>query len=110
MTVTSKSSGQPPDDEGGLERTVVVPIEDSIDLHTFQPREIRDLVPDYLEAARDKGFTEVRIIHGKGTGTLREMVRSILRKHPLVASFRQADAGSGGWGASVVVLKEKQEV
>ena len=83
------------------------PIEDSIDLHTFQPGEVRDLLRDYLEAASDKGFPEVRIIHGKGTGVLAQLVRSVLGKHPLVVSFRQADAGSGGWGATVAVLRKK---
>ena len=83
------------------------PIEDSIDLHTFRPGEVKDLVRDYIEAASDKDFEEVRIIHGKGTGVLAEIVRSVLKKHPLVASFRQADAASGGWGATVAVLRKK---
>lgn len=87
------------------EEPVVVPIEDSIDLHTFRPGEVRDLLDDYLEAAREKGFKEVRVIHGKGTGALRERVHAILRKHPLVAGFKQADAPGGSWGATVVVLK-----
>lgn len=85
------------------------PIEDSIDLHTFRPGEVKDLVNDYLEAAFEKGFGEVRIIHGKGTGVLAEIVRSILKKHPLVVSFRQADYSSGGWGATVAVLGERQQ-
>lgn len=84
------------------------PIEDSIDLHTFRPGEVKNLLQDYLEAAFDKGFTEVRIIHGKGTGVLAEIVRSILEKHPLVESFRQADATAGGWGATVAVLHKKE--
>lgn len=84
---------------GGL---VVMPIEDSLDLHTFQPKEVKALLNDYLEAAREKGFREVRVIHGKGSGVLRKTVHSILSKHPLVASFRPADPASGGWGATMV--------
>ncbi|MEN6440206.1 MAG: Smr/MutS family protein [Syntrophobacter sp.] len=86
---------------------VEFPIEDSIDLHTFQPREVKDLLNDYLEAAKEKGFEEVRVIHGKGSGVLAEIVRSILKKHPLVVSFRQADYSGGGWGATIAVLAKK---
>ena len=87
------------------EEIVVMPIEDSLDLHTFVPREVKNLLDDYLEAACEKGFEEVRIIHGKGTGVLRERVQAILRKHPLVASFQQADEPRGGWGATIAVLR-----
>ncbi|NLI83542.1 MAG: Smr/MutS family protein [Deltaproteobacteria bacterium] len=83
-----------------------MPVEDSLDLHTFQPREIRDLLDDYLEVACQRGFREVRIIHGKGTGTLRQRVHAILARHPLVVSFQQADSTGGGWGATIVFLKE----
>ena len=72
-----------------------VPIEDSIDLHTFQPREIRIVVEEYLYQAVQRGFREVRIIHGRGVGVQREIVRSTLEKHPSVISFRDApDRGS----------------
>jgi DNA-nicking Smr family endonuclease len=87
------------------EEPIEVPIESSIDLHMFQPREVKDLLDDYLEAAFAKGFEEVRIIHGKGSGTLKARVRSILSGHPLVESFMDADAHRGGWGATSVVLK-----
>ena len=87
------------------ESAIVFPIEDSLDLHTFQPREVKELLHDYLEAACEKGFREVAIIHGKGRGVLRQRVHAILRAHPLVASMRQADAGGGGWGATVVVVR-----
>lgn len=109
MKGKSDSGGQTCDNRADFEQPVIIPIEDFLDLHTFQPKEVKDLLPDYLEAAYEKGFAGVRIIHGKGTGTLREIVHSILRKHPLVVSFRQADAGSGGWGATVVMLKEKRK-
>jgi DNA-nicking Smr family endonuclease len=72
-----------------------VPIEDSIDLHTFQPQEISIVVEEYLYQALERGFREVRIIHGRGIGVQREIVRSILMKHPNVMSFHDApDHGS----------------
>ena len=72
-----------------------VPIEDSLDLHTFQPREIRIVVEEYLYQAAQRGFREVRIIHGRGVGIQRDIVRSILKKHPAVESFRdELDRGS----------------
>lgn len=88
---------------------VQFPIEDHIDLHTFRPGEVKDLMQDYLEAAFEKGFEEVRIIHGKGTGVLAEIVRSVLKKNSLVVSFRQADAAGGSWGATIAVLRKKEE-
>ena len=85
-----------------------MPIEDTLDLHPFQPREVKELLDDYLVAAHEKGFREVRIIHGKGSGVLRERVLAILKKHPLVVALRQADASGGGWGATVAVLKSDE--
>ena len=82
------------------------PIEDSIDLHTFRPNEVKDLLNDYLEAANEKGFEEVRIIHGKGIGVLRRIVHSVLKNHPLVISFREAGLDDGGWGATIAVLRK----
>jgi dsDNA-specific endonuclease/ATPase MutS2 len=74
---------------------VELPIEDSIDLHTFQPRDIPDLVQEYLYQAVLKGFREVRIIHGRGIGVQRRIIHSVLSKHPQVVSFRDApDRGS----------------
>jgi dsDNA-specific endonuclease/ATPase MutS2 len=94
-----------PHGENDPENLVILPIEDRLDLHAFQPAEVGDLLHDYLEAAGVKGFKEVLIIHGKGTGALRQRVHGILRKHSMVSSFRQADALRGGWGATVVVLR-----
>jgi dsDNA-specific endonuclease/ATPase MutS2 len=85
---------------------VVLPIEDSIDLHAFSPKEIPSVVEEYLEQCIQAGIYEVRIIHGRGTGVQREIVRSMLKKNPLVASFKDAPAEAGGWGATVVVLKK----
>ena len=97
-------------DEGveGPWEPIVIPIEDSLDLHTFRPAEVKDLLDDYLEGACNKGFEEVLIIHGKGSGVLRQRVQSILGKHPLVLGFRQPDASRGGWGATVVFLRHRR--
>lgn len=85
---------------------VKIPIEDSIDLHTFSPREIPSLLDEYLkECLRHKIF-QVRIIHGKGRGVQREIVTSSLKKNPLVRSFFQAPPEAGGWGCTIAVLKE----
>src|SRR5215471_18511316 len=82
----------------------VLEIEDTLDLHTFAPRDVKELVGDYLELAAGKRYAEVRIIHGKGEGTLRRIVHSVLEKHPRVAGYRLATDG-GGWGATVVSLR-----
>jgi DNA-nicking Smr family endonuclease len=74
---------------------------DSIDLHTFAPRDCASVVEEYLRAAHEAGFTLVRIIHGKGTGTLRRIVHAVLERDPRVVSYRQADAN---WGATLVEL------
>lgn len=84
---------------------VELPIDGVLDLHTFNPREIRDLLPDYIAACRQKGIFEIRIIHGKGTGIMRKTVHSILGKLPGIASFRLAGEDGGGWGATIVVLE-----
>ena len=81
-------------------------ITDELDLHTFRPSDVKDLVPDYLEEAARRGLREVRIVHGKGTGVLRTTVHAILARHPLVASYALAGERRGGWGATVVVLRE----
>ena len=84
---------------------VILPIGDSIDLHTFAPRDIPDVVESYLEAAVEEGLEEVRIIHGRGKGVQKERVRQVLEKSELVESFEEATPDRGGWGATVVVLK-----
>lgn len=84
---------------------VVVPIEDSIDLHAFAPKDIPSVVEEYLEQCKEAGLHEVRLIHGRGKGVQRRMIRSILEKNPWVESFHDAPAESGGWGATVVDLK-----
>jgi len=92
---------EPHDDEG----TVSIPIDGTLDLHSFSPKDIKYLVPDYLEECYRAGIFHVRIIHGKGIGNLRRTVHAILDKLPLVASYRLADESAGGWGATLVELK-----
>lgn len=95
----------PPDDGMRAEEPVELPIEDSLDLHTFHPRDIPDVVGEYLREASARGLREVRIIHGKGTGYQREAVAKVLRDHPLVESFETAPGERGHWGATVARLK-----
>ncbi len=85
-----------------------LPVEDSIDLHSFPPRDVVRVVEDYLDAAYDKGFREVRLIHGRGIGVQRERVRSLLSKHEKVVEFHDAPPDSGGWGATVVHFESNQ--
>jgi DNA-nicking Smr family endonuclease len=81
------------------------PVDGILDLHTFRPNEVKDLIPEYLSACRDRGMLQVRLIHGKGSGTLRRTVQAILRGIPEVASFQSAEEKAGGWGATIVTLK-----
>ena len=85
---------------------VQIPIEDALDLHAFAPADEKDVVAAYLDEAHAKGFREVRVIHGRGIGVQREVVRAALARHPLVASFSDAPPGHGGWGATIVRLVE----
>jgi len=87
------------------EAPVEVPLSDELDLHTFHPRDVGDLVDEYLRAAAAAGFTTVRIVHGKGTGTLRRLVHARLDRHPLVVAYRAGGSHEGAWGATVVDLR-----
>ena len=95
----------PPDDTDFESPTTELIQTDQLDLHTFQPSEAASVTDEFLSQAQDEGYRTVRIIHGKGTGTLRRIVESVLAKHPAVASFAQADAN---WGATLVELKSKE--
>ncbi len=84
---------------------VELPVDGTLDLHTFHPREVKDLVPDYIEACLEKGILEVRIVHGKGTGALRRTVLAVLDGHPAVVKYHTGGHGSGGWGATIAILR-----
>jgi len=82
-----------------------IPIDGTLDLHLFLPKEVKQLIPDYIETCLEKNIFQLRIVHGKGKGVLREIVHSVLSKHPAVKSFRH-ESGGGSWGATVVDLKK----
>jgi len=92
------------DGDAGFPDEVVLPIEDHLDLHAFRPRDVKSVVEAYLDEAASAGFHEVRLIHGRGIGVQREIVRSVLQRHPAVAAFEDAPPPRGGWGATVVRL------
>ena len=83
---------------------ITIPVDGELDLHTFSPKEAASVVDEYINVCHEKGIYEVRIIHGKGKGVLRETVHRLLAKHPLVQDF-SLDSGPSGWGASLVRLK-----
>ena len=85
---------------------VEIPINGVLDLHTFRPSDLGTLIPDYLDACREEGIFDVRIIHGKGTGALRETVHAILRRRTDLVGFQLGDETSGGWGATLVTLSK----
>ncbi len=82
-----------------------IPITDVFDLHTVSPRDAKAVIQEYLLQANELGFKALRIIHGRGIGVQREMVRKILRQTPFVESFGDAPGEAGGWGATIVTLK-----
>ena len=84
---------------------IALAITDVLDLHSFAPAEVPNLVRDYLDAAWEAGFRSLRIIHGRGTGTQRRTVRTLVGRDPRVVSFGDAPAGAGGWGATCVELR-----
>lgn len=84
---------------------VRIPITDVFDLHTVPPRDVAPIVEEYLEEARGLGIKALRIIHGRGIGVQREIVRSILARTPFVESFSDAPLEAGGWGATIVTLR-----
>ncbi len=93
------------EEEAALDPPHRVPIEDQIDLHTFSPKDVVSVVEEYLEEAAKGGLRQVRIIHGRGTGAQRRMVRSALSRHPRVEAFGNAQPEAGGWGATLVLLR-----
>ncbi len=81
------------------------PINGELDLHTFRPSDLGELIPDYIEACLEQDIRRLRIIHGKGIGTLRETVHALLRRDERVQRFQLADQSEGSWGATIVWLK-----
>lgn len=84
---------------------VRIPVTDVFDLHTVPPRDARAVVEAYLEEARELGFKALRIIHGRGIGAQREMVRAVLARTEFVTGYSDAPAEAGGWGATIVTLR-----
>ncbi len=89
---------------------IEMPIDGMLDLHTFHPRDVKDLVPDYLDACRERGIYQVRIVHGKGTGALRRTVHAVLDRLQQVESYRLGGLGEGSWGATLVFLKREADL
>ena len=90
-------------------KPVKMPIEDTLDLHTFKPKDVPDLLTDYFTACIEKSIYSVRIVHGKGRGILKKRVHALLKKNQMVASFRSAPSEAGGWGATLVELKNAND-
>ncbi len=84
---------------------VIMPIEDNLDLHTFRPADVPNLLEDYFTECIEAGIFSVRVIHGKGKGVLKRRVQELLSRNPMVASFKDAPPEAGSWGATLVELK-----
>lgn len=87
-------------------KAVPLPIDGTLDLHVFQPKEIKELVPNYIDECLERHIYDLRIIHGKGMGVLRSTVHSLLEKNPHVESYVLAGESGGGWGATLVRLRQ----
>ena len=94
-------SGEPPESDEPVE----LPIDGELDLHTFRPSEVAELVQDYLDECRARGIHEIRIVHGKGQGSLRRTVHAALARRDDVLHFGLAPPERGGWGATLVTLR-----
>lgn len=93
------------EDDLEIPESVELPITDVLDLHSFPPREVKDVAREWLDAAYEKGYRELRIIHGRGIGAQRRTVRALLERDPRVESFGDAPAEAGGWGATWVKMR-----
>jgi len=103
MSADEEPDGEVPHDTEPV--PVEIPIEDALDLHSFRPADVRSVVDEYLQAAHARGFTEVRLIHGRGIGVQRATVQSLLGSHPLVTGYADAPEDRGGRGATLVRLR-----
>lgn len=92
-------------DEHDKEMEIELEIDGILDLHSFSPKDLKFLIPDYLEECRKRGIREIRIIHGKGIGNLRRTVHALLERIELVQKYRLAGENSGSWGATIVTIK-----
>jgi DNA-nicking Smr family endonuclease len=103
----ARNGGEDGAGEGGTAGDPVpLPLDGVLDLHAFRPGEVGDLVPEWIAASHAAGLRVLRIVHGKGTGALRRTVEALLARHPLVASFHAAGEDAGGWGATLVTLRD----
>jgi len=93
------------DDESPVE----YPVDGTLDLHLFAPKDTKDVVLEYIQACLDKGITKLRIVHGKGIGVKREIVHALLSKHPQVDKYYHEGGSGGSWGATVVDLKPRED-
>jgi DNA-nicking Smr family endonuclease len=89
---------------------ITIEINGILDLHHFSPKDLKTLIPDYLEECRKKGIMEIKIIHGKGIGNIRRSVHSLLARNSLVLDYRQAELHSGSWGATIVRITPRKGV
>jgi len=88
-----------------MDQPIELPIDGVLDLHTFRPSDVKDVLLEYLAECQRRGILEVRVIHGKGIGELRRTVHALLQRHPEVVSFAQASEAFGGWGATIAHLR-----
>lgn len=96
-------------DDFDLDEAFVVPITDELDLHTFNPKDLKYLIDDYIDACIEKGIYSVRIIHGKGKGQLLRSVHALLKRNPKVKNYRLGDETSGSWGATLVEIMQEND-
>lgn len=89
-----------------LDDPVEYPIDGILDLHSFDPKDVKELIPEYIAECRTRGIYEIRIIHGKGIGNLRRTVHALLERNEQVESFRLDSQSSSSWGATLVTLKK----
>jgi DNA-nicking Smr family endonuclease len=105
--VGASDTGHDASGEGGpFDGPVVLKLDGVLDLHAFDPRDLGALLPAWIDDSHAAGLRGLRVIHGKGTGALRRSVEALLARHPLVAAFRPAGEGAGGWGATLVELRD----